>query len=271
MACSTTPAIECPVPASQGIVTSWGSSSLSYPLDPQSMTQGQFVYNGGTGTNQEHDNRVLFEGGKVILRPSCTYLPDPNDLSTYRLELRNMCPSLRSGGVDCRSTNPPRCSFEADTCPATSGSAFNSTSNATGRCVYDEDLIRTTADASYLIRSTAPKGIAQIPAAASGRLLDNFAERLGGTMGLRVTSGSKADAWCIGVKNRTLRGMQGGETDFRAARDSFSRDYGPVYWGQLAWVARILSARTDDVNGTGQACNVTQNCNCASEWGTMQM
>ena len=261
------PTVSCNPPSAQGVVTDWDDGTTDYGASPESLTQGQFIYNGGQ--NKSLGDRVKFEDGKVKVYPSCTYLPDPNNPSVYRLELRNMCPSLRSSGDDCRGKN--KCTFSANTCPATSSTAYSSTSNNTGECIYDVDLIQSTSDVSYLLRSSA-LGIGSFPIAAAGRLVDNWSARLEAMTSPRVTSSMKADAWCMAVKHKTIGPLQRAKTDFREVVDSFSSDWGPVYWGQLAWAARILSSKTDDIGtgAVGQGCSVGQNCSCG-EWNEFRL
>jgi len=250
----------CLAPFSQGVVTTWGSGSTEQ-IGPDSFVQGQFSFT--SGPNKRRSDRVRIGSSSVEVFPSCAYLPMSLGSSTHTLELRNMCPALLSGGVDCRTAGT--CRFEANTCAPSSSARFDQNSASTGRCVYNLDLVKDGRDVSYLLRSTAGAGTSQFPVSAAAALVDNWTERMKqkASAATPVTRAAQANAWCMATQQRTLGSLQlaEGEQDYRRVRDPFGDNWGPIYWRQLEWLTALLTRPTNDVTGEGESCIVEQNCN----------
>lgn len=253
--------------AEQGIVSTWDQTGTAAgAVTPESFAQGSFAYRGGSGGKTAAD-RVVVGARAVEVRPSCAYIPASLGSSALRLELRNMCPELRTDGRPCREAGT--CRFEADTCPQSADRAYDPASSATARCVYDLNLLRTPADASFLLRSSAGGGTSQFPARAAAALMANWAERMRDAerSGTPITSAAKANAWCLAAQNATLGAVQPAPNDdYRNVADAFGDSWGPIFYGQVDWLAAILGRPTSDAAGTaGERCIVSSNCS-SSVW-----
>jgi len=249
----------CLPPFGQGVVTSWGASSAS-AIGPDSYVQGQFSFTGGP--NKDRSTRVSIGPTRVEVFPSCTYLPSSPGAPSHNLELRNMCPALRSGGVDCVTANT--CRFSASSCPLTAAHRYDDASAFVGRCEYDIDLLKDARDVSYLLRSTAGSGTSQLPVAAAAALIDNWTRRMQAKAeaGTPVTRAAQANAWCMATQQRTLGSLQlAPGQDYRNVRDPFGEHWGPIYWRQLEWLTALMTRPGSDAQGEGEACIVDQNCN----------
>lgn len=240
---------ECPGPFAQTTDEGSGPSAMSF--------------------NQFHYRARSTEGGvpptKVILEPFCSYLP-AHGFTSGPLALQNMCPALRSGGVDCRDAG--KCRFLPGQCSATGQRV--STDKA-GRCEYDADLLRDTSDVSYLLRSASGSAGARFPARSAGVLMDNWARRMEqqAEAGAPVKVAAAAGAFCMAVGQRTMGTLVLGPAsgDYREFVDQFGDDWGPVYWGQARWLTAMMSRPLDDVSGTGGSCIVRQNCDLGGSGG----
>jgi hypothetical protein len=258
----------CSGPAEQGIVSTWDQTgSATGAVTPESFAQGSFAYRGGSGGKDVAD-RVVVGAQAVEVRPSCAYIPASAGSASLRLELRNMCPELRTDGRPC--TQAGTCRFEAGTCAQTSARAYDPASAATARCVYDLNLLRTPADVSYLLRSSAGGGTSQFPARAAAALMDDWTARMreAERSGTPVTSASKANAWCLAAQNATLGNVQPAPNDdYRNVSDAFGDSWGPIFYGQVDWLAAVLGRPTSDAAGVaGDRCIVTQNCTVSTQW-----
>jgi hypothetical protein len=233
----------------------------------QSVTQSAWA---ATSMNEFNHKEHGEAAGKVWLKPYCSYLPETATSSEGKLALANMCPALRSDGVDCRSTNPPKCRFLASdaasgsSCPATRPRSAGADLTNTGRCEYDLDLLQTPADVSHLLRSSG-NIVARFPVRAAAALIDDWAARMqaAAEAGEPVTRAAAANAYCMGVKQSTLGTLQatsGTRLDWRSYRDFHGSDWGPIYWGQARWLTALMSRPVDDVAGSGGECIVTGNC-----------
>lgn len=230
----------------------------------QSVTQSSWA---ATSLNEFNHKEHGVQDTKVWLKPYCSYLPPTQTSSESDLALSNMCPALRSNGVDCRLTSPPKCSFLRDRCalkrPRNAGADLTNT----GRCEYDLDLLKTPADVSYLLRSSGNVG-ARIPVQAAAALIDDWAGRMqaAADAGEPVSKAAAANAYCMGVKQSTLGTLQstsGAIRDWRSYRDFAGSNWAPIYWGQARWLTALMSRPVDDTAEQTGSCIVTGNCTTA--------
>ena len=247
-------------------MASWDQTTpATGAITPESYAQGSFVYRGGSQTGVEE--RVEVGASSVAVLPSCAYLPASLGSATLKLDLRNMCPALRSEGKDCRTTG--RCRFSPGTCADSDTAAFRQGSDRMARCEYDLDLLRTPEDVSYLLRSTAGAGTAQFPVRAASALMQDWSRRMqeAERSGTPITAAAKANAWCLSAQNATLGAVQPAPgDDYRQVRDAFGESWGEIYYGQLDWLAAVLGRPTSEEAGVaGGDCIVTPNCS-ASTW-----
>jgi hypothetical protein len=256
----------CAATHAQGLVSAWNQTAPGTgAITPESYAQGSFVYRGGPSKAVE--DRVVVGAAAVEVRPSCAYIPASLGSGSLKLELRNMCPELRSNGLPCREAGT--CRFEAGSCPQDGSRAYDPNSAATARCVYDLNLLRTPADVSYLLRSTAGAGTAQFPVRAAKALMEDWARRMreAERSGTPITAAAKANAWCLAAQNATLGAVQPAPgDDYRQVNDAFGESWGPIFYGQVDWLAAILGRPTSEDAGTaGERCIVTPNCS-SSVW-----
>jgi hypothetical protein len=241
---------ECAAPFQQGVrQTGAGDAGGSAKAFNEFSYAAQGVMEGASGS-------------AVWLQPFCAYVPETAASADGRLALDNMCPALRSGGVDCRDTSPaPKCRFLPGECAASRSRAAPA-STQKGRCEYDLDLLQTPADVSYLLRSTGTHA-ARLPVMATAALVDDWARRMqqAADAGEPVTRAAVANAYCMAAKQRTLGTLQPGHGgDWQGYRDYLGDDWGRIYWKQAKWLTALMTRPVDDLRGAGGSCIVRTNC-----------